>query len=160
MKHLSRFEWKSRNLVIIHHIWIYLIEVCWLEIFELFRKFSIFRIRLYRRDLVELLKYVKTKFKDSSIQPRTDLSKLEFSRFSRLWSSPFSAVSRNFWVFSSRTVRFRRDLAHYSRVEKKFVHTAENGPTENRHFWWFFQLCLQLESSFWSFLLLVDANSF
>ena len=66
------------------------------EIFELVRKFSIFRIRLYRRDLVELLKYVKTKFKDSSIQPRTDLSKLEFSRFSRLWSSPFSAESRNF----------------------------------------------------------------
>ena len=43
-----------------------------LEIFELFRKFSIFRIRLYRRDLVELLKNVFTKFDDSSIQPRTD----------------------------------------------------------------------------------------
>ena len=42
------------------------------EIFELFRKFSIFRIRLYRRDLVELLKNVFTKFDDSSIQPRTD----------------------------------------------------------------------------------------
>ena len=45
------------------------------EIFELFRKFSIFRIRLYRRDLVELLKNVFTKFDDSSIQPRTDLPK-------------------------------------------------------------------------------------
>ena len=45
------------------------------EIFELVRKFSIFRIRLYRRDLVELLKNVFTKFDDSSIQPRTDLPK-------------------------------------------------------------------------------------
>ena len=45
------------------------------EIFELVRNFSIFRIRLYRRDLVELLKNVFTKFDDSSIQPRTDLPK-------------------------------------------------------------------------------------
>ena len=87
------------------------------EIFELFRKFSIFRIRLYRRDLVELLKNVFTKFDDSSIQPRTDPPKF-WRLLSKNTKEPApTRLDHNFAKSARNRLRFCTLLASVSQMK-------------------------------------------
>ena len=84
------------------------------EIFELFRKFSIFRIRLYRRDLVDLLKNVFTKFDDSSIQPRTDPPKF-WRLLNKIQRKPSpTRLDHNFAKSARNRLRFCTLLASVS----------------------------------------------